>query len=145
MAEKKFGKMEVRVDRPLASEALKLQARLFRAAGGLAEKLPSILASRKDGVSDEVKSKADAEALSAIAGIFDRVSPDEYAALVGDVIGLGTIKRPSGSYDQLDLDGDFHEEFALILPVTLYILQQVFGDFFSAALASGKRAATGKA
>lgn len=144
MAEKKFGSMEIRVDRPLATEALRLQARLFRAAGGLAEKLPSILASRKDGVSEETKAKAEAEALSAIAGIFDRVSPDEYAALVGDVIGLGKIKRQSGVYDPLDLDGDFHEEFGLILPVALYVLQQVFGDFFSAALASGKPAAKGR-
>jgi hypothetical protein len=144
MAEAKIKGMEIKVDRPLASEALKLQARLMRAAGGLAEKLPSILASRRPGVSDEDKAKAEAEALTAITGIFNSVSPDDYARLVGDIIGLAKIKGPSGQYDQADLDGDFSANLGAIIPVAVFVLKGVFGDFFSGALASGSRGTTAK-
>lgn len=140
MPEKKIGSLEIKVDRPLATEALKMQARLTRAAGGLAEKLPAILASRRDGATDEEKAKAEAEAIGALTGIFDRLSADEYADLVSDIIGMAMIKRPSGQYDQADLDGDFSDNLASIIPVVVFILKSVFGDFFTGALASGTRA-----
>lgn len=130
----------IRVDRPLATEALKLQARLMRAAGGLAEKLPAILASRREGASDEERAKADAEALTAITGIFDRLSPDEYAVLVGDIVSLAKLHRPSGAYEPMDLDMDFSPNLGAIIPVVVLVLKEVFGDFFSAAQASGSRA-----
>jgi len=145
MAERKIGKREFKVDRPLATEALRLQARLMRAAGGFAEKLPSILASRRDGASEAEKEQANADALSAITGIFNQVSPDEYAHLVGDIIGMAKIKRPSGQYDPADLDGDFSENLGEIIPVAVFVLRETFGDFFSGALASGTRAMKGAA
>lgn len=130
----------IKVDRPLATEALKLQARLMRAAGGLAEKLPAILASRREGASEEDRAKADAEALSAITGIFHSLSPEEYASLVGDVVAMAKVHRPSGAYDPMDLDGDFSDNLGAIIPVVVFVLKEVFGDFFSAAQASGSRA-----
>ena len=144
MAEKKIAGMEIRVDRPLAMDALRLQARLMKAAGGLAEKMPSILASRRPDASDAEKAKAEAEALTAITGIFTSVSPDEYAALVGDIVGIAKIKRPSGHYEGADLDGDFSENLGAIIPVAVFVLKEVFGDFFSGALANGSRAMTAK-
>ena len=140
MAEKKIAGMVVKVDRPLATEALKLQARLMHAAGGLAEKLPAILASRREGASEEERAKADAEALTAITGIFGRITPEAYAALVGDILALAKVQRPSGVYDQMDLDGDFSTNLGAIIPVVVFVLKEVFGDFFSAAQASGNRA-----
>ncbi|MFN3833383.1 MAG: phage tail assembly chaperone [Allorhizobium sp.] len=140
MAEKKIAGMEIKVDRPLATEALRMQARLMRAAGGLAEKLPGILASRREGATEEERAKADAEALSAITGIFDRLSPEEFASLVGDVVSMAKIKRQSGAYDQMDLDGDLSANLGAIIPIVVFILKEVFGDFFSGALASGSRA-----
>lgn len=140
MAEKKISGMTIRVDRPLATEALKLQARLMHAAGGLAEKLPSILASRREGASDEEKAKADAEALAAITGIFGRITPEAYADLVGDILSLAKVQRQSGVYDQMDLDVDFSTNLGAIIPVVVFVLKEVFGDFFSAAQASGGRA-----
>ena len=139
MAERKIAGMEIKVDRPLATEALRMQARLMRAAGGVAEKLPGILASRREGATDEEKANADAEALSAITGIFDRLSPDEFATLVSDIVGMAQIKRPAG-YSRLDLDGDFSTNLGAIIPVVVFVLKEVFGDFFSGALASGSRA-----
>lgn len=144
MAERKIGNLTVKVDRPLATEALRLQARLMRAAGGFAEKLPGILSSRKEGATDEDKAKADADALAAISGIFEKLSPDEYAGLLGDIVGMAKVQRPSGQYDQMDLDGDFSENLGAIIPVAMFVLKEVFGDFFSGALASGSRAMMAK-
>jgi len=144
MSEKKISGLEVKVDRPLATEALKLQARLMRAAGGLAEKLPSILASRREGASEQERAKADADALTAITGIFERLSPDEYAGLVGDIIAMAKVKRASGQYDQLDLDGDLSDKLGAIVPITTFVLREIFGDFFSGALVSGGPSLAGK-
>lgn len=139
MAEKKINGMAIRVDRPRATDALKLQARLTRAAGGLAEKLPAILASRREDASAEEKAKAESDAISSIADIFNRLTPDEYADLVNDIIGMAEIERPSG-YSQADLDGDFSQNLGAIIPVAVFVLKTVFGDFFTGALAGGARA-----
>jgi hypothetical protein len=144
MPEKKIAGITLKVDQPLASEVLQLQARLTRAAGGLAEKLPSILASAKEGTAPEVKQKAEKDAIAGIADIFSRLSPVEYSTLVGDIIALGKILRPSGNYEQADLDGDFSSNLGAIIPVCVYILKEVFGDFLSGARAAGSRAIQGK-
>lgn len=141
MAEKKFAPdFELRCDKPLATEALKLQARLMRAAGGFAEKLPGIIGAVKAGATEEARVKANGEALGAISDVFGRLTPDEYASLVSDIVGLAQIKRPSG-YDRLDLDGDMSDRLGMIIPVCAWVLKEVLGDFFSAALANGARAA----
>lgn len=140
MAEKKIGNREFRIDRPRATDALKLQARLFRAAGGLAEKLPAMLASRRADASPEDRAKAEADAIVGITGIFDRITPDEYASLVSDIVKMAEMKRPSGQYHTVDLDGDFAESFGDIIPMVVFVLREVFGDFFSGALVSGSRA-----
>lgn len=139
MAEKKISGMTIKVDRPLATEALKLQARLMKAAGGLAEKLPGILASRREGATDEERAQADADALAAIAGMFEKLTPEEYASLMSDIISMAKILRPSGQYDPMDLDGDFSSSLGAIIPVALFVLKEVFGDFFSGALATGRQ------
>lgn len=144
MAEAKIKGMEIRVDRPLASEALKLQARLMRAAGGLAEKLPAILASRRPDASADERAKAETDALTAVTGVFNSISPDDYAELVGDILSLAKIKGPSGQYDQADLDSDFSNNLGAIIPVAVFVLRETFGDFFSGALANGNRAAKGR-
>ena len=145
MAEKKINGVEYRVDPLLATRALVLQARLMRAAGPLASKLPSILASRREGATVEEKAAADSEALVAITAIFDAISPEEFASLVKDIVEIAKIKRPSGAYDPVDLDGDFAGRLGDIIPVAVFVLSEQFGDFFSGALANGRRALTAKA
>lgn len=140
MADKKINGTEYKVDPLIATKALILQARLMRAAGPLASKLPAILASRREGASVEEKAAADAEALVAITAIFSAISPEEYASLVGDIVGIAMIKRPSGSYDPVDIDGDFVGRLGDIIPVVVFVLTEQFGDFFSGALANGARA-----
>lgn len=145
MAEKKINGVEYRVDPLLATKALVLQARLMRAAGPLASKLPSILASRRDGASVEDKAKADADAITAITDIFTAISPEEFALLVRDIIEIAKIRRPSGAYDPVDMDGDFVGRLGDIIPVAVFVLSEQFGDFFSGALANGARALRAKA
>ncbi len=145
MAEKKINGVEYKVDPLLATRALVLQARLLRAAGPLAAKLPGILASRREGASIEERAAADTEALVAITGIFEAIHPEELASLVKDIVEIAKVKRPSGSYDQVDLDGDFSGKLGDIIPVAVFVLKEQFGDFFSGALANGTRAMTAKA
>ncbi|MEZ2132396.1 MULTISPECIES: phage tail assembly chaperone [unclassified Sinorhizobium] len=145
MAEKKINGIEYRVEPMLATRAIVMQARLMRAAGPLAAKLPGILASRRVDATIEEKAKADAEALSAITDIFGAVAPEEFAALVKDICELAKIKRPSGHYDFVDFDGDFSGRLGDIIPVVLFVLKEQFGDFFSGALANGARAAAARA
>lgn len=162
MAEKKIAGMEVKVDRPLATESLKLQARLMRAAGG---DIQSLMESGLQALRAAVEMKsaeaagdaakvADAQEktmkiggslLGYVAEIFERLTPDEYATLVSDIVGLAKIKRPSGHYETAHLDADFSENLGAIIPVVAFVLKEVFGDFFSAALANGSRGIAGRA
>ncbi|MEH7876963.1 hypothetical protein V7799_04540 [Rhizobium laguerreae] len=85
------------------------------------------------------------EALLAITGIFEAISPEEFASLVKDIVEIARIKRPSGSYDPVDLDGDFVGRLGDIIPVAVFVLKEQFGDFFSGALANGALARTARA
>ncbi|EYR81384.1 phage tail assembly chaperone [Shinella sp. DD12] len=145
MAERKIAGMEIRVDRPLATEALKLQARLMRAAGGAADQLPSILGEMRAAQTDEAKQAIGVKLIGVLTDIFDRLDADEYVRLVGDIVAMAKIKRPSGQYDRLDLDGDLTMNLGAIIPVAAFVLKEVFGDFFSGALANGNRGAMGTA
>ncbi|WP_427832782.1 phage tail assembly chaperone [Agrobacterium pusense] len=63
------------------------------------------------------------------------MSPDEYASLVGDIIGMAQIRRPSGQYDQADLDGDFSQNLKAIPEVVVFVIDVVLRDFFTGLLA----------
>lgn len=140
MAERKIGGVEYRVDRPLASAALAIQARLLRAAGGAAQHLPPLIGKMAAAKSDEEKQALGGEVIVLLTDIFGRLDPHEYVSLVGDILSLAKIKRPSGQYDPCDLDGDFSDNLAAVIPVAAFVLRETFGDFFSGALASGSRA-----
>lgn len=139
MAERKIGGREFKVDRPLATVALALQARLMRAAGGAAQHLPSLIGKMAANKTDEEKQALGGEVIVLLTDIFSRLDPHEYVSLVGDVISLAKIKRPSGQYDPCDLDGDFADAFGDIIPVVVFVLKETFGDFFSGAPAIGSR------
>lgn len=145
MAERKIGSREFRVDKPLATVALALKARLLRAAGGTAEHLPSLIGEMVAAKTDQEKQILGGKVIGALTDIFSRLEPDDYVALVGDIISLAKIKRTSGQYDPCDLDGDFSENLGELLPVAVFVLKETLGDFFSAALASGARAMKARA
>ena len=138
MAERKIGAMTVKVDRPLATEALRLQARLMKAAGGIADQLPSILGDLQQANSEEGKRQVGIKAIGLLTDVFDRLDAEEYTRLVGDIIGLAKIQRPSGHYEQADIDGDFSENLGNIIPVCAFVLKEVFGSFFSGGQGNGR-------
>lgn len=139
MAEKKIGSKTFKVEPMLATEAIKLQARLLKVIGPALDKLPAILGGRAKG--DEVTSNG--AAVAAFTDIFTRADPDELMELVRDVCEVAMVKRPSGAYDPISFDGDFTGNLKEIIPVAVFVLQEQFGDFFGDALASGKAAPKG--
>ncbi len=139
MAEKKINGETYKVGPMLATEAIVLQARLMRVLGPAAVKLPGIIAARVDGASAEEKAKADQEAIAAITGIFAGSEPREIAELIKDIVETAMVQRASGSYGQIDMDVDFTGRLGDLIPVVTFVLKEQFGDFFSGAVASGRR------
>ncbi|QQM29293.1 hypothetical protein JET14_13250 [Martelella lutilitoris] len=142
MAEKKIGGRTFKCEPLLATKALVLQGRLARALGPVAGKLPAILAARNGN--DTQKAAADTETIAALVGIFEALTPEEYADLVKDIVEIAKLQRPSGDYEPVDLDGDFHGDMKSVFPVMFFVLQTQFQDFFGDALANGLRKTTGK-
>jgi len=136
MAEKKINGRTFRVDPMLATKALILQARLFRVAGPAIEKLPEILAGH--GGNEDEQRNSNAAAIGAFASIFAQSSPDDLADIVREVVEIARIRRPSGSYDPIDFDGDMTGHQADLIPLCVFVLQEQFGDFFSAVPGLGR-------
>lgn len=142
MAEKKFGDRTVRIDQVLATQAIILQARLMRAIGPALDRLPAIFSGRDKNATDAQKQASDAAAIGALAEVFSKARPEEIAELIKDIVEMGEITYSKAtSYTRIDLDGDFSgPNMKDIMPVVAFILKETLGDFFSAALASGRRA-----
>ena len=138
MADRKIKGKSYQVGAVLATEAVRLQARLLKVIGAGIERLPVILAGVGEA-SAEAKSASNAAAIAAFTDIFGQSDPDEITSLVGDIVALATVKRPSGSWEQVDLDGDFTEDKSALIPVTLFVLQETFGDFFTGVLENGDK------
>ena len=138
MAEKTIGGTTYKVDAMLATRAIVLQARLMRLLGGAIERLPQILSATSPNASDEVRSAANAAAISALTDIFTQSDPEEVAALVKDVVEIAMRLAPSGSYIKVDFDGDFTGKLGDVIPLCVFVLREQFGDFFSAAKDSGR-------
>lgn len=141
MAERKIAGREFKVNPPLATEALRLQARLTKLLQAADTSLEDIFVINfvADAGKPEQKAKAAAAAISTIGRIFSTMSPDEYASLVTDVIGMAQIKRPSGAYEIADLDGDFSTDLKSIPQVFLFVLEVVYRDFFLGLAGIGTR------
>lgn len=137
MAERKIKGKQYQVGAVLATDAVRLQARLLKVVGGGIERLPTILAGVGEKATEEAKAASNAAAVAAFTDIFANADPDGITELVKDVVELATVKRPSGAWEQVDMDGDFTDDKGALIPVTVFVLQEVFGDFFTGALDSG--------
>lgn len=145
MAEKKIKGKTYKVDPPLASEAIKLQARLLKAFGSAIDRLPVILAGAGSRATPEDKEKSNAAAIAAFTDIFVNGDPDELTVLIKDTVEIARVMQPSGSYRSVDMDGDFTGNLPAMIPVAVFVLREVFGDFFTEVLASGGLGTTAKA
>lgn len=140
MAEKKIGGRTFRVGMVLATDAIKLQVRLMKIIGGAVDRLPTILAGmgKKGEVNPEAKAASDTAAVAALADIFSKANPDEVAKLISDIVSIAQINTPSGSWENVDMDQEFTgQHMKDLFPVVAFVLQEVLGDFFGGALASG--------
>lgn len=137
MAEKVILGDTYKVEPVIATRAITLQARLFKAAGPLAAQLPSVLSVAAGNATDEQKASANGALIKAISDVFASLPPDEFAHLVKDIVEIAKIKRNSGVYDPIDFDGDMTPRMGSIIPVVAFVLREVFGDFFSGLRALG--------
>ena len=141
MSEKKINGRTFKVEPLLATEAIRLQMRLIKAIGPAIDRLPEIFAGIRDGKA-EAKEKANSAAISALSDIISGLEPDDATDLVRDIVQVAMIKRPSGAYDQVDLDGDFTGRLGDIIPVATFVLQEQFAEVFSGARGTGSPAKT---
>lgn len=141
MAEKKFSGRCFRTEPMLATEAIMLQARLLKLVGPAAGRLGGIISASGGSVADDIKSASGASAVSALADVFTTCEPREVAKLVQDVVEIAQIRRPSGEYSAIDLDGDFTDYPGDIYPVAVWVLREQLGPFISGLLGNGSRSA----
>jgi hypothetical protein len=140
MAEKKINGRTFKVVPMLATDALAMQARLFKAIGPAMPRLPTILA----GLSEKgegARSTAEVNAIAALVEVLGGAQPAETTALIKDIVEKAQIHRPSGAWEEVDLDGDFTGHLADIPPVVIFVLKENFSDFFGDLLRNvGNRA-----
>lgn len=146
MAEKVLGDRTFKAGAVLATDAIKLQIRLVKLIGPALETLPDVFAGRAAGASPEDQEKANAAAIRAIAGIFDKADPDAVVDLMKDIFALAMVSPNKGqSYEEIVFDHEFAGAGAKnLFPAMVFVLQEVLGDFFSGALASGSLAKVGR-
>ena len=146
MAERKINGREFQVGQVLATDAVLLQARLMKVIGAGVERLPVILGGidQKNekgeivkAASDEAKAASRSAAVAAFTDIFMNGDPKIMADLVRDIVQLATVKRPSGAFEQVDMDGDFTDDKGSLFPVVVFVLQEVLGDFFTGLQGNG--------
>lgn len=143
MSERKINGKTYKVEPLLASDALRLQMRLMRAIGPALGHLSALLDGASDDASQEAKDKSNAAAITALSSIISSLEPDDAVDLVRSVVEIAAVQAPSKEWRTLDLDGDFHGNLKEIIPVATFVLKEQFGDFFGAALASGRPALRG--
>lgn len=131
MTEKKINGRTFRTEPLLATQAIVLQARLFKTLGPAISHLGEIMQGRAADATEEQKARSNAAAISALADIFSKANPEELAGLVKEVIETAQIRRPSGNYETCDFDGDFTGHQKDVLPVVAFVLREQFADFFS--------------
>lgn len=137
MAERKINGREFQVGQVLATEAVLLQARLMKVIGAGVERLPTILKGSGAGATDDDKEASRAAAVAAFTDIFMNGDPKVMTDLIRDVVQMATVKRPSGAFEQVDMDGDFTDDKGSLLPVAVFVLQEVLGDFFTGLQGNG--------
>ena len=137
MADKKIGGNYYRVQPILATEALRLQVRLLNIAGPAVKALPAVLAARKDATN---VAGAEQAGLEAIAAVFTTADPDRVQQFITDVCEKAEISEDGKSYDALIFDHHMSDDQKSIIPLTLFVLKELLGDFFTEALAAGNLA-----
>jgi len=144
-SERKINGRTFRVEPLLATKAMVVQARLFRMAGPAIERVPEIMRGIGKDKSEHERNLANSHAIQAFVEIFSQTNPEELAEMIKELAEMAEVKRPSGSYERVDFDGDFTGHGQDIIPVVVWVAQEQFGDFFSGLLAAGSQGRSGSA
>ncbi|MEJ8308607.1 phage tail assembly chaperone [Agrobacterium larrymoorei] len=129
MADRKIDGVEYHVDHLPAVEAIQLYADILRILGPAASRLPAIILSLQ-AESEGQRYMADAAALAALSDILSRATSEELTDLLSRIVRVAKIKRPSGSYEDTDIDGDFTGRLGKLPALVKYVLEVQFSDFF---------------
>ncbi|GFO81218.1 MAG: hypothetical protein A49_08450 [Methyloceanibacter sp.] len=138
MAETKIAGGEYRVQPLGAKDAYKLLGELIRLAGPGARHLPAILTVTTD--SSEGKMLADTAELIAVSDMLSVHGVDAFAEFKAGVCAVAQVKRPSGSYDEVDLDADFVGDLEGAEKLFNFVMEHAFGNFFKGNGAVGPAA-----
>jgi len=130
MAEKKINGRTFRVEPMLATDALVLQARLFKALGPAVAHFGDLMKGLGKDKTEADEAKSNAAALASLASIFSQGEPEQIAKLIKDIAEVAQIRRESGDYDHVDLDGDMTGKAKDLFPLLLFVLKEQFTDFF---------------
>lgn len=144
MAEKRIGETAFKVEPLLATDALILQARVMKLIGPALSKFGAIMKGYGSDKTSDEKAQSDAAAIEAFASIFINADPKDLANLIKDLCQTARIRRPSGSYDPVDFDGDMTDKQKDIIPLVVLVLREQFGDFFSGLPGLGNLGFQGK-
>ncbi len=127
MAERKLNGRTFKVEPLLAVQALSLWTRIVKvlgpAWGAIREKME---ASKKQTDTD-----MSVMVIQAVVDVATSNPSGEVTTLIKDIVETAMIKRPSGSYEVCDLDGDFTGHLPDIPAVAMFVLQENFADFFT--------------
>lgn len=139
MAEKKINATTYKTEPMLATEALILQANLFKIIGPAIDRFGSVMKGFGTDKSEEEQGASNMAAIAAIGDIFQKNEPMAVAKIIEDIIAHSMILRPSGSYDKVDFDGDMTTRKADIMPLFIFVVKEQFGDFFTGLSALGNQ------
>lgn len=137
MAEKKFSGREFRVAPMLATRAIAMQVRLFKILGPGVNRLDEVLRGFSDKATPEERAHGMIAAVNALSDIFAQADPEEVAGIMAELLKTAELKKPSGSYDPVEIDVDFEGCRSDIMPVVAWVIVEQFGDFFTGLLGSG--------
>ena len=137
MAEKKIAGREVSTHPLPAREAYELLAELIKLTGPGARHIPGMVSLGTLGDEAEKKQWADVAAFAACSSIITEHGPAAFADFKMKVIGLASIRRPSGAVEPIDPDGDFRGDFAGLEEVFDWVMEVQFGGFFGGKDPSG--------
>lgn len=137
MAEKKIKGKTYKIGEVLATDAIRLQAKLLKVVGTGVERLPTIFAGYGKDKSPEAKEKSNGAAVAAFTDIFVKGDPDEMTNLVKQIVEMAQVKRDSGVYEDVDMDGDFTGNLSGMMELVVFVLKETYGDFFRGVLANG--------
>lgn len=132
MPDKKIGARWFRMGQILATEAIKMQVRLMGFAGPALDKLPDIFAGRIEGASPEALNRANAQAMLAVGDILSRADPDAVASFLQDVCEMAMISDDGKTYENVVFDHHMSgPDMKDILPLTIWVIREALGDFFT--------------